>query len=60
MVEKEKTFSEIYQTFLSRQEIQKHDSFTAACNVWLQFENNQVNQKKKKKTRSILKLIEYT
>lgn len=46
MVEKEKTFSEIYQTFLSRQEIQKHDSFTAACNVWLQFENNQVNKKK--------------
>lgn len=42
MVEKKKSFIEIYQTFLSRQEMQHHDPFTAAINVWLQFDITRV------------------
>jgi hypothetical protein len=42
MVEKEQTFSEIYRAFISSQESNKQDSFTAACSTWLQFETAHV------------------
>lgn len=38
-----KTFSEIYQQFVSEQD--EKDSFTAACNVWLELEECRVRKK---------------
>lgn len=44
MIETEKTFLEIYKSFLLNQENTKQDSFTAACSTWLQFENSKVRK----------------
>lgn len=44
MVDKEKTFSEIFNAFLSKQESSNEDTFTAACSTFLQFESSRVNK----------------
>ncbi|KAI9267577.1 hypothetical protein EDC94DRAFT_601283 [Helicostylum pulchrum] len=35
-----KTFSEIYQQFVSNQETKKQDPFTASCSIWLELQDS--------------------
>lgn len=42
MAKETETFSEIYSTFISKQKSNQQDCFTAACNLFLNFENTKV------------------